>query len=186
MLVSAQNISKQYNNKVLLDHVTISVEEHEKIALIGVNGTGKSTLLKIIAGVEDSQGEIIKSKECKIHYLPQNPVFEKETVWDEIQFQNQKNDFPVEEYELKSTLTQLGIKDYNQRIEYMSGGQKKRLALAVALMTSCDLLLLDEPTNHLDNDMIAWLENKLVRTKSALLMVTHDRYFLDRVCTKII
>ena len=186
MLVSAQNISKQYNNKVLLDHVTISIEDHEKIALIGVNGTGKSTLLKIIAGVEDSQGEIIKNKECKIHYLPQNPVFEKETVWDEIQFQNQKNDFPVEEYELKSTLTQLGIKDYKQRIEYMSGGQKKRLALAIALMTSCDLLLLDEPTNHLDNDMIAWLENKLVRTKAALLMVTHDRYFLDRVCTKII
>ena len=185
MILSAQHIKKQFNNKVVLNDVSLSIDSQEKIALIGVNGTGKSTLLKILAGVEDGTGEIIKNRECKIHYLSQNPKFEKETVWEEIQYQNQKNKYPVEEYELKSILTKLGIMDMNQNISGMSGGQQKRLALAIALMTKCDLLLLDEPTNHLDNDMIAWLENTLIRTKSAILMVTHDRYFLDRVCTKI-
>ena len=185
MILSAQHISKKFNDKVVLNDVSLSIEPQEKIALIGVNGTGKSTLLKIIAGVETSSGEIMKGRECKVHYLSQNPVFEKETVWEEIQHQNQKNKYPVEEYELKSILTQLGIKDMQQDISSMSGGQQKRLALAIALMVKCDLLLLDEPTNHLDNDMISWLENKLIRTKSSVLMVTHDRYFLDRVCTKI-
>ena len=185
MILSAQHIKKQFNNKVVLNDISLSIDSQEKIALIGVNGTGKSTLLKILAGVEDGSGDIIKNRECKIHYLSQNPVFEKETVWEEIQCKNQKNKYPVEEYELKSILTKLGIMDMQQKISSMSGGQQKRLSLAIALMTKCDLLLLDEPTNHLDNDMIAWLENTLIRTKSAILMVTHDRYFLDRVCTKI-
>lgn len=185
MILSAQHMSKKYNDKVVLNDVSLSIEPQEKIALIGVNGTGKSTLLKMIAGVETGSGEIMKGRECKVHYLSQNPVFEKETVWEEIQCQNQKNKYPVEEYELKSILTKLGIQNMQQTITSMSGGQQKRLSLAIALMTKCDLLLLDEPTNHLDNDMIAWLENMLIRTKSAVLMVTHDRYFLDRVCTKI-
>ena len=185
MILSAQNIKKQFNDKVVLNDVSLSIDSQEKIALIGVNGTGKSTLLKILAGAEEGSGDIIKNRECKIHYLSQNPVFEKETVWEEIQYKNLKNKYPVEEYELKSILTKLGIVDMQQKISSMSGGQQKRLSLAIALMTKCDLLLLDEPTNHLDNDMIAWLENTLIRTKSAILMVTHDRYFLDRVCTKI-
>lgn len=185
MILSAQHIQKKFNDKVVLNDVSLSIEPQEKIALIGVNGTGKSTLLKIIAGAETSTGEVMKSRECKVHYLSQNPTFEKETVWEEIQHQNNKNKYPVEEYELKSILTKLGIQDMQQKIVSMSGGQQKRLSLAIALMTKCDVLLLDEPTNHLDNDMIAWLENTLIRTKSAVLMVTHDRYFLDRVCTKI-
>lgn len=178
MLISVENLKKYINEKCILTSASFAIEEQDKIALIGVNGTGKSTLLKILVGKEvyDS-GNIIKKNGLKIHYLAQNPTFEKETVWEEIEYTNSKNQFPVEEFELKSILTKLGLNDYQAIISTMSGGQKKRVALARALCTNCDVLLLDEPTNHLDNDMVEWLENYLKRTKSAIFMVTHDRYF---------
>ena len=187
MLVSTENLKKNINDKCILKNATFTIEDTDKIALIGVNGTGKSTLLKILAGIETyDAGTIIKKNGLKIHYLAQNPVFETDCVWDEIQLINAKNAHPVEEFELKSILTKLGIQDFHASMSKMSGGQRKRVALACALCTSCDLLLLDEPTNHLDNDMVEWLENYLIRFKKAVFMVTHDRYFLDRVCSKII
>lgn len=186
MLISVENLKKYINEKCILNSASFTIEEQDKIALIGVNGTGKSTLLKILVGQEvyDS-GNIIKKNGLKIHYLAQNPTFEKETIWQEMEYTNQKNEFPIAEFELKSILTKLGLNEYDAILSTMSGGQKKRVALARALCTDCDVLLLDEPTNHLDNDMVEWLENYLKRTKSAIFMVTHDRYFLDRVCTKI-
>lgn len=187
MLISTESLKKNINDKCILKDASFTIEDTDKIALIGVNGTGKSTLLKILAGIENyDSGTIIKKNGIKIHYLPQNPEFKTDCVWDEIQLVNSKNEHPVAEFELKSILTKLGITDYQSTMSNMSGGQRKRVALALALCTSCDLLLLDEPTNHLDNDMVEWLENYLIRSKSAIFMVTHDRYFLDRVCTKMI
>ena len=187
MLISTESLKKNINDKCILKDASFTIEDTDKIALIGVNGTGKSTLLKILAGIENyDSGIIIKKNGIKIHYLPQNPEFKTDCVWDEIQLVNSKNEHPVAEFELKSILTKLGITDYQSAMSNMSGGQRKRVALALALCTSCDLLLLDEPTNHLDNDMVEWLENYLIRSKSAIFMVTHDRYFLDRVCTKMI
>ena len=160
MLISTESLKKKINDKCILKDASFTIEDTDKIALIGVNGTGKSTLLKILAGIENyDSGTIIKKNGIKIHYLPQNPEFKTDCVWDEIQLVNSKNEHPVAEFELKSILTKLGITDYQSAMSNMSGGQRKRVALALALCTSCDLLLLDEPTNHLDNDMVEWLEN---------------------------
>lgn len=187
MLISTENLKKNINDKCILKDASFTIEDTDKVALIGVNGTGKSTLLKILAGIENyDSGHIIKKNGIKIHYLAQNPVFKTDCVWDEIQYVNAKNDHPVADFELKSILTKLGITDFKASMSHMSGGQRKRVALALALCTKCDLLLLDEPTNHLDNEMVEWLENYLIRLKSAVFMVTHDRYFLDRVCSKIL
>lgn len=187
MLISTENLKKNINDKCILKDASFTIEDTDKVALIGVNGTGKSTLLKILAGIENyDSGNIIKKNGIKIHYLAQNPVFQTDCVWDEIQCANAKNDQPVADFELKSILTKLGITDFKASMSHMSGGQRKRVALALALCTKCDLLLLDEPTNHLDNEMVEWLENYLIRLKSAVFMVTHDRYFLDRVCSKIL
>ena len=187
MLISTENLKKNINDKCILKDASFTIEDTDKVALIGVNGTGKSTLLKILAGIESyDSGKIIKKNGIKIHYLAQNPVFQTDCVWDEIQYVNAKNDHPVADFELKSILTKLGITDFTASMSTMSGGQRKRVALALALCTKCDLLLLDEPTNHLDNEMVEWLENYLIRLKSAVFMVTHDRYFLDRVCSKIL
>lgn len=185
MLLSANHVTRKINEKILFDDIQFSIDSNEKIALIGVNGTGKSTLLKAIALQDPLVGEFAARSGIKIHYLPQNPVFTKETIWEEIVSVNQKNSFPIEDYELKATLNRFGLTDHQEKIKNLSGGQKKRLALSIALMSKCDLLLLDEPTNHLDEEMIDYLENQLIKLKCALLMVTHDRYFLDRVCTKI-
>ena len=185
MLLSAQNITQKINEKVLFDHINFSIGPKDKIALIGVNGTGKSTLLKTIAARDEQAGQFVVRSGLRIHYLPQTPSFHKKTIWEEITFINSKNPFPIEEYELKSVLNRFGLYDHDRKISDLSGGQQKRLALAIALMSRCDLLLLDEPTNHLDEAMIDYLENQLIKMNSALLMVTHDRYFLDRVCTKI-
>ncbi|HAM31034.1 MAG TPA: ABC transporter [Erysipelotrichaceae bacterium] len=185
MLLSAQNITQKINEKVLFDHINFSIGPKDKIALIGVNGTGKSSLLKTIAARDEQAGQFVVRSGLRIHYLPQTPSFHKETIWEEIRFINSKNSFPIEEYELKSALNRFGLYDHDRKISDLSGGQQKRLALAIALMSRCDLLLLDEPTNHLDEAMIDYLENQLIKMNSALLMVTHDRYFLDRVCTKI-
>lgn len=185
MLLHAKELNKTYGTKPVLADVTFSVEPGDKIGLIGVNGTGKSSLLKVLEGSEDFQGSIQKSRELKMAALLQNPVFHEKTVWQECLHRNAARKEPRPDYEMRSMLTRLGVADENAVIEEMSGGQRKRLALALTLMEDFSLLLLDEPTNHLDNDMIVWLEDYLRKTKAALIMVTHDRYFLDRICNRI-
>lgn len=176
--ISVDSLFKKMNDRVLFQDVTFSIQEQEKVALIGTNGSGKSTLLKILAQEETIDGGRILTKNgLKVHLLRQNPVFTQTTVWQEIiQYQKQ-----CPTYQVKSILTKLGFSDFDLPISTLSGGQKKRLALAIVLMEPCDLLLLDEPTNHLDEEMIEWLEKELKQTKSAVCMVTHDRYFLDRI-----
>lgn len=185
MLISVNNLSKTNGIKNIVDHVSFSIEETDKVALIGVNGTGKSTLLKIIAGNEPYQGEIIKKREMTISYLPQNPDFDpSNTVIKQVYQLIDTN--KVNEYEVKAILNKLGITNHDQMIKELSGGQQKRVALAITLLKPCDLLILDEPTNHLDNEMIEYLENYLIKFNKAVFMVTHDRYFLERVTNKII
>lgn len=218
-LLTAENISKSYSEKVLLKDISIGINEGDKIGVIGINGTGKTTLLKIIAGIENTDsGRIIKGNSVRLEYLAQNPYFDDEaTVLEQIF----KGESPVMklirayeaaienvdssselimklshdmdklnawniESEAKTILTKLGVSDFGARIGSLSGGQKKRIALAAALINPSELLILDEPTNHLDNDTIDWLEQYLNRRKGALLMITHDRYFLDRVVNEII
>lgn len=181
--ISVDSLFKKMNDCVLFQDVTFSIQEQEKVALIGTNGSGKSTLLKILAQEETIDGGRILTKNgLKVHLLRQNPVFTQTTVWQEIiQYQKQ-----CPTYQVKSILTKLGFSDFDLPISTLSGGQKKRLALAIVLMEPCDLLLLDEPTNHLDEEMIEWLEKELKQTKSAVCMVTHDRYFLDRITDTIL
>ncbi|MEF9967980.1 MAG: ABC-F family ATP-binding cassette domain-containing protein, partial [Longicatena sp.] len=159
-------------------------EDHDKIALIGVNGTGKTTLLRILAGEEPyEEGTILKKNGLRIAYLPQNPMFqEKESILHQVVSMDKE----IKEFEAKAILDKLGLRDVNQNIALLSGGQRKRVALARALLQPCDLLILDEPTNHLDNTMIEWLEKYLIKFNRAILMVTHDRYFLERICDKMI
>lgn len=181
--ISVDSLFKKMNDRVLFQDVTFSIQEQEKVALIGTNGSGKSTLLKILAQEETIDGGRILTKNgLKVHLLRQNPVFTQTTVWQEIiQYQKQ-----CPTYQVKSILTKLGFSDFDLPISTLSGGQKKRLALAIVLMEPCDLLLLDEPTNHLDEELIEWLEKELKQTKSAVCMVTHDRYFLDRITDTIL
>ena len=181
--ISVDSLFKKMNDRVLFQDVTFSIQEQEKVALIGTNGSGKSTLLKILAQEETIDGGRILTKNgLKVHLLRQNPVFTQTTVWQEIiQYQKQ-----CPTYQVKSILTKLGFSDFDLPISTLSGGQKRRLALAIVLMEPCDLLLLDEPTNHLDEEMIEWLEKELKQTKSAVCMVTHDRYFLDRITDTIL
>lgn len=184
MLISVNNLSKTNGIKNIVDGVSFSIEETDKIALIGINGTGKSTLLKIIAGKETYQGDIIQKKDMKISYLPQNPDFNPNNtiikqVYDTIDHNK------VNEYEIKAILNKLKITNHDQLIKELSGGQQKRVALAITLLKPCDLLILDEPTNHLDNEMIEYLEKYLIKFNKAIFMVTHDRYFLERVTNKI-
>lgn len=184
MLITAEHITKHQNVKEILIDAGFTIEDKDKIALIGVNGTGKTTLLKILIGEEQiEEGTILKKNGLRISYLPQEPLFEEhETILHQILTM----DKDIQEYEAKSILGKLGIQDVNQKVNVLSGGQRKRVALARALLKPCDLLLLDEPTNHLDNTMIEWLENYLKKYSKAIFMVTHDRYFLERVCTKMI
>lgn len=181
--INVDSLFKKMNDRVLFQDVTFSIQEQEKVALIGTNGSGKSTLLKILAQEETIDGGRILTKNgLKVHLLRQNPVFTQTTVWQEIiQYQKQ-----CPTYQVKSILTKLGFSHFDLPISTLSGGQKKRLALAIVLMEPCDLLLLDEPTNHLDEEMIEWLEKELKQTKSAVCMVTHDRYFLDRITDTIL
>ena len=216
-ILNAENISKSYSEKMLLKNVSLSISEGDKIGVIGINGTGKSTLLKIIAGVElPDEGKITKGSSITIEYLPQSPDFHPDATVLEQVFRGdtavmkviREYEKAIEannaeaiisltrdmdaagawsiEVEAKTILTKLGINDFNARIGTLSGGQKKRVALAAALINPSDLLILDEPTNHLDNDVIDYLEGYLNKRKGALLMVTHDRYFLERVTNKII
>ena len=187
-LLSAENISKSYSEKVLLNKISLGINEGEKIGVIGINGTGKSTLLKVVAGIEyPDEGRIIKAKGLKIEYLPQNPYFEGDaTVLEQVFKDLSPAARQMGEYEAKVLLTRLGILDFNARIGTLSGGQKKRVAMAAALTHPADLLILDEPTNHIDDAAVDWLEKYLNSRRGSLLMVTHDRYFLDRVSNRII
>ncbi len=183
MLISASEITKFNNEKCILDHVSFSIEENDKIALIGVNGTGKSTFLKILAGIETYEGKMIKKNGLRISYLAQTDQFdESHTIMEAVSAHVDA----LKEFEAKSILTKLKMDDFDKVISTCSGGQRKRVALAIALLQPCDLLILDEPTNHLDSDMIEWLEKYLIKMNKALLMVTHDRYFLERITHKIL
>ena len=219
ILLNAENVSKSYTEKALLSNISFGINEGDKVGLIGINGTGKSTLLKIAAGVEKpDQGQVIKGNAVRIAYLPQNPDYNVEaTVLDQVfegssallkliseytaaigsrnvssarvaklaEEMDKRNAWNLES-EARTILTKLGIEDFNAPIGSLSGGQKKRVFLAAALVNPSDLLILDEPTNHLDNEAISWLEQYLNKRKGALLMITHDRYFLDRVVNQII
>ena len=188
-LLTIKNFSKAITDKVLFINTDFSIGEGEKLGVIGVNGTGKSTLLKIIAGIMDTdEGEVIKANKAKIKYLSQNPEFPNgATIYDYVISANasEHHNWNVEG-EAKNILNILGFNDYNQVVDTLSGGQRKRVALAATLLSDCDILILDEPTNHLDSYMSAWLEDYLKKSKAALIMVTHDRYFLDRVCNGIV
>ena len=188
-LLTMEHITKAYTDRVLLNDVAFSINENEKIGVIGINGMGKSTLLKVTAGIEPyDEWKISMGKQVKICYLPQTPEFEEGTtvlraaIADNV---NELNQWTIEA-DARSMLNQLGFYDYNEKVEHMSGGQKKRIALVNALLTPADILILDEPTNHLDNAMSEWLEEYLIGFRGAILMVTHDRYFLDRVATRIV
>ena len=225
VLLTAENIRKSYGTRVIFDDISFSIHEGDKIGVVGVNGTGKSTLLKIIAGVgQADSGEIVTMNGMRIGYLPQAPAFQAGTTVLEQVF---AGDYPqmelVRSYEAclkelenhpsnaalaektaalaekmdkteawsleseaKNILTRLGITDFSRKVETLSGGQRKRVALAAALIAPVDLLILDEPTNHIDNDTVEWLEKHLEKYSKALLMVTHDRYFLDRVANRML
>ena len=223
-LMTLENISKSYSEKILLKDISFGINEGEKIGIIGVNGTGKSTLLKIIAGAEvPDNGTIIKANKVKVEYLPQNPDYNEDfTVLQQVfkgtssemklllEYQETLDTLSKDyndnlnsklislqekidalnlwdlESEAKTVLTKLGITNFSQKVKELSGGQRKRVSLASALITPCELLILDEPTNHLDNDTIDYLEEYLNSRRGSLIMITHDRYFLDRVSNRII
>jgi ABC transport system ATP-binding/permease protein len=187
MLLSAEHISKNYGTKQLLEDVTLYLNEGEKIGIIGVNGTGKSTFLKILAGVEEADGgTLAKDPNIQIAYLPQNPDMQEDATVLEQVFLHLPSDFrALKEYEAKTMLNKLGISDFDAKVGTLSGGQRKRVALAAALVHPADVLILDEPTNHLDSEMVTWLEDTLRRFRGGIILVTHDRYFLERVVTKI-
>lgn len=224
-LITLENISKSFSEKILIDNITLSINEGDKIGIIGVNGAGKSTFLKMVAGVlEPDSGDIKRTNRVRVEYLSQSPDYDEEaTVLEQVfkgnspemkvlgEYQNvlelielgnddealhkKLMDLQVKvdalnlwdlESEAKMVLTKLGVHDFSAKVKHLSGGQRKRIALASALITPCELLILDEPTNHLDNDTIAWLEEYLNSRKAAILMITHDRYFLDRVTNRIL
>ncbi len=224
-LITLENISKSYSEKTLLDNVSLGINEGEKIGIIGVNGTGKSTFLKIIAGMEEPEsGTITKGNRVRIEFLSQSPNYDEEAKVIEQVFKGNSSEMSLlREYEevleliqkdssneslsnklislqskidalnlwdleseAKMVLTKLGITNFEAKVKTLSGGQKKRVMLASALITPCELLILDEPTNHLDNATINWLEEYLNSRKGSLLMITHDRYFLDRVTNRIL
>ena len=188
-LLTMEHITKSYTDRVLLDDVGFSINENEKIGVIGINGMGKSTLLKVAAGIEPcDSGKISMGGQVKICYLPQTPVFQEGTTILKAAVEgnvDELNRWTIEA-DAKAMLNRLGFTDYEERIGHMSGGQKKRVALVNARLTPADILVLDEPTNHLDNAMSEWLEEYLISFRGAILMVTHDRYFLDRVATRIV
>ena len=187
-ILSLENITHSYTERKLFDEASFYLHEGEKVGVIGINGTGKSTLLKIMAGLEiPDEGQVIKAANMMIHYLPQNPIFnEEDTVLESVQNMIHHHANEDELVKAKEMMTRLGITDFEQKTSELSGGQRKRLALVSVLITPCDILILDEPTNHLDSEMAEWLENQLRGFRGALVMVTHDRYFLDSVTNRII
>lgn len=188
-ILTIDNITKAYGERKLFENASFFLEEGEKAAIIGINGTGKSTLLKIIAGLEEpDEGNIIRANHCMVRFLPQNPEFgAEETVLDAVLRDNRSADNETTiEADAKSMLTKLGVTDFTQPCGQLSGGQRKRLALVSVLLSTAEILVLDEPTNHLDNEMSDWLEDMLKKRRGAVVMVTHDRYFLDSVSNRII
>lgn len=182
MLVTLNEVTVSYTDKKILDNVSFSINDNDKIGIVGINGTGKSTLLKTILGEVDIQsGEIFRKSGIKIAYLPQQPKFDENASIIDTALKESKVD---NEYEIKAMLSKLGIGNLDSKISTLSGGEKRRLALAITLVKQCDLLILDEPTNHLDIWMINWLEKYLTKWSKALLLVTHDRYFLERITNK--
>ena len=223
-ILQVENLYKTYGDKVLFDHISFTIEEKQRIGLIGVNGTGKSTLLKVIARIESAdEGEITHANSMRVEYLPQDPeLTEGLTVLEQIYYGDAEIMKVMREYELalseleldpeneaklkylmqmqqkmdehdaweantvaKTVLTKLGITDFSKQVTHLSGGQKKRVAIAKALIQPADLLILDEPTNHLDNETIEWLEGFLSGYRGSILLITHDRYFLNRVTNQI-
>ena len=186
-ILNIEHISKIFGDKTIFDDVSLGVHQGDKIGVLGVNGTGKSTLLKIIAGLETAdEGEVIFGRGIRTAFLPQNPEFpDGAKVLSYVTEGKHDPDGGEPVSEAKAILTKLGICDFEETVDHLSGGQKKRVALALTLVDPADVLILDEPTNHIDNDMALWLEDYLKRFKGVLIMVTHDRYFLDRVTNKI-
>ena len=186
-IINIEHISKVFGEKQVFDDISCGIHQGDKIGIIGINGTGKTTLLKIIAGLEEpDQGQVIFQKGLRVTYLPQSPKFpEHATVLSYVADGADGADWGRES-EAKNALNRLGITDHHEEIDHLSGGQKKRVALARTLVNPADVLILDEPTNHIDNEMAVWLEEYLNQWKGAIIMVTHDRYFLDRVTNKIL
>lgn len=190
-LMTMEHLTKFYTERMLFEDAGFSINSGEKVGVIGINGTGKSTLLRIAAGLEEpDEGTVITNRNLKIRYLPQNPEFaEGERVLSYVLSQNQTGDDGMDfamEADAKAMLTRFSIPDYEAPVSQLSGGQRKRLALAGVLLSGADLLILDEPTNHLDSEMAGWLEEFLKNFRGAILMVTHDRYFLDSVTNRIV
>ena len=181
-IINIEHLCKIYGEKTVFDDASFGIQKGDKIGIVGINGTGKSTLLKMIAGEETpDEGQIIKQNGLKLAYVPQNPVFSEDSTIRSYALKKGEENWKVE-----SNLTELNITQFDQKIEHLSGGQKKRVVLAKILADDFDVLLLDEPTNHLDEAMIRWLEEYLRAYRGTVIMVTHDRYFLDRVTNRIL
>ena len=187
MLLSAEQLHKSYGTRVLLDNASLYLERGDKVGVVGLNGAGKSTLLRLLAGAEEPDGGAVRpDPNVRLEYLPQNPVFPGErTVLEQVVLGLSGDELALAEYEGRRILSRLGVRDFDQRVGELSGGERRRVALAAVLARPCDVLVLDEPTNHLDSDMVLWLEDYLKKWKGALAMVTHDRYFLERIVTRI-
>lgn len=188
MLLSAEQIEKTYGTRAVLDGVSFYLDRGDKVGVVGVNGAGKSTLLRVLAGAEEPDGgAVTRYPNVRLEYLPQDPSFEGEnTVLEQVFAGLSPEARELQEYEARTILTKLGMTDFGQRVGALSGGQRKRLAMASALVHETDVLILDEPTNHLDSEMVRWLEDYLRQYRGALVMVTHDRYFLERVVTRMV
>lgn len=187
MLLSAEAVTKTYGDRTLLDGVSLYLEKGDKVGVVGLNGGGKSTLLRLLAGAEEPDGgSVLRDPNVRLEYLPQAPKFEpSRTVLEQVLLGLSQEHRALAEYEAKATLTRLGVRRFDQPMGELSGGERRRAALAAVLSRPCDVLLLDEPTNHLDSDMVLWLEDTLKAWRGALVMVTHDRYFLERIAGRI-
>ena len=187
ILLSAQNLSKTYTERAVLNDVSFFLNEGDRVGIVGINGTGKSTLLRILAGAEEpDSGTVVRANGIRVSYLPQIPEFDDHgTVLEQVLAHLPHDLQQSKEYEAKSILGQLGLPDYEKDISALSGGEKRRAGIAAALIQPSDVLLLDEPTNHIDNDTAQLLEDLLLKYRGAIVMVTHDRYFLNRICKTI-